>query len=53
MARRRWYIAGNRYEGCGHRHKSIRTARRCLPRIDAGHGPRRVYRVRPLPKVVI
>lgn len=39
------YIAGNRYEGCGHRHGTAVAAQRCLRRIDTTHGKPRVYHI--------
>lgn len=35
-----YFVAANDFEGCGHRHRSIRAAERCLPRIErkAGKG---------------
>jgi len=33
------YMACNPYEGCGHKHRSIRSAEKCLSKIDHNHGP--------------
>jgi hypothetical protein len=43
----RYYFAANKFEGCGHRHRTRTAARRCLPRIDPTRGPVRVYAMGP------
>jgi hypothetical protein len=39
-----YYIAANLYEGCGHKHRSMKTAKRCLPRIE-DRGEKGVWRI--------
>lgn len=40
------YIVGNKYEGCGHRHKTLKTARKCHCRTREIIGFRTsVYRI--------
>lgn len=39
------FIAANRHEGCGHRHRSPGAAVRCLARIDPEHGRPAIYRI--------
>jgi hypothetical protein len=43
MNARFYYFAANRYEGCGHRHKTVKAARKCLPRIER-RGPVAIHR---------
>ena len=43
----RWYyVAANKYESCGHKHRTERAAERCLPKIDPTHGRVRVWPIR-------
>jgi hypothetical protein len=42
-----YYIAANKYEGCGHRHRTEKAAARCIPHVDSSHGKVRVW---PMPK---
>ena len=39
------YIAANRYEGCGHQHRTPKAAAKCLPRIDPSRGVVKVWKV--------
>ena len=39
------YIAGNDHEGCGHSHKTIEAATKCLPLIDSHHGRKDVFKM--------
>lgn len=38
-----YYFAANQHEGCGHKHATVRAARKCLPRIDREHGRPAIY----------
>lgn len=41
-----FYFAATTYEGCGHEHRTVEAAQRCLPRIDDTHGLKpAVYKV--------
>lgn len=39
------YIAGNRYEGCGHQHKTSDTARKCRDRANKASGRKNTYSI--------
>ena len=41
---KRYFFAGNNYEGCGHRHRTKSAALKCLPRIDTKHGRPQVFK---------
>ena len=46
MNPRVYWMAGKRYEGCGHRHRSYATARACLARLERrGYRGGHVHRV--------
>jgi hypothetical protein len=46
MMKKKIYLAGNKYEGCGHKHRSTRSASRCLRKIDKTHGSAKVYTIK-------
>ena len=29
-----YYMAASQYEGCGHKHRSLRAAMKCVPKIE-------------------
>jgi hypothetical protein len=41
--RKHYLIAASRFEGCGHRHKTIAAAVKCLPRIENRGKTKGVY----------
>ena len=46
MSPRVYWMAGKRYEGCGHRHRRYATARACLARLERrGYRGGHVHRV--------
>lgn len=49
-----YYFAANTYEGCGHKHRKAKTARKCLDKMFTfgsvykliSHKPRKVIRLK-------
>jgi hypothetical protein len=44
-------MAGSKFEGCGHEHKTKKAAEKCLPRIDKTHGRVAVHKVETKKKI--